>query len=230
MTRKLKYLAIGGIAVLALSSVAWAITADQVGTRIRNKINSKWQTSNLRVTVVPFSQAKTNSGQFKQIKITANSVKVKNIKLAPVTITANEVTMNLDALVRRNEIETRGAKSTSFSTRVTQADLNKALALKKGPVQNLRCELGSNKITFFGTYKMGLAANLRIEGKLVPSADRRGINLVPTKASVGGVPMPAGPLNSVLSKMNPLVDFKKLPLSPRVQKIMINSNAMTVTG
>ena len=77
---------------------------------------------------------------------------------------------------------------------------------------------------------MGLAANLRIEGKLVPSADRRGINLVPTKASVGGVPMPAGPLNSVLSKMNPLVDFKKLPLSPRVQKIMINSNAMTVTG
>lgn len=230
MTRRVMRMILWGLAVFTLSSMAWAITADQVSTRIRNKINSKWRTTNLKVSVVPISQTKTDQGEFKQIKITASSVVVKDIKMAPVSIEATDVNLDLEALVRRNEVEATRAKGTHFSTRVTQADLNKALALKKTPVQNLRCELGNGTITFLGTYKLGFGANLRMEGKLVPTPDRRGINLVPTKASVSGVPLPAGPLNTVLSKLNPLVDFKKLPLSPRVQRITISNGALSVSG
>lgn len=230
MTRRITRIILWGLALFVLSSMAWAITSDQVSTRIRNKINSKWRTTNLKVIVVPISQTRTDQGFFKQVKITASSVTVKNVKMAPVSIEATEVKLDLDALVRRNEVEATRAKSTHFSTRVTQADLNRALALKKSPVQNLRCELGNGTITFFGTYKLGFGANLRMEGRLVPSPDRRGINLVPTKASVSGVPLPAGPLNTVLSKLNPLVDFKRLPLSPKVQKIIIGNGALSVSG
>jgi len=44
------------------------------------------------------------------------------------------------------------------------------------------------------------------------------------------VPLPAGVLKSVLAKMNPLLDFRKLPLSPRIEKVIVQPGALTMSG
>jgi hypothetical protein len=215
---------------ILVGSLAWgAITADQVAKRIANKINSKWKTQGLKVWVVPFSSTDTNKGRFKKITVLATSVIVSGVKMSPVTINTEDVTLDLGKLVRENQVVSTRRKAGHFSAKVTQANLNVALARKKTPIQNLACALGNGTMTFTGTYKLGFGANLRLEGVL-ECPDHYKVNFVPKKASVSGVPLPAGPLKTVLAKMNPLIDFKTVPMAPRVEKITITSGVLAIGG
>lgn len=230
MRRRLCVVPIVLVGGLFLGNVAWgAITADQVRQRLANKVTGKWKTEGLKVWVVPYSADSTNKGRFKKITVLASSVIVSGVKMSPVSISAEDVTLDLNKLLRENRVVTTKRKSSHFSAKVSQSSLNVALAQKQTPIQNLACTLGSGTITFTGTYKLGFGANLKLEGVL-ECPDHYQLNFVPQKASVSGVPLPAGPLKTVLSKMNPLIDFKTVPLSPRVEKISISSGTLTISG
>ena len=58
--------------------------------------------------------------------------------------------------------------------------------------------------------------------------DHRKINFVPTAVSVNGIPLPAGPLRSMLSKLNPLIDFANIPLQPRVDEIKVEKDYILI--
>src|ERR1035437_3663250 len=82
--------------LMVLTSLAWAISSDQVCKRIRNKINSKWRTTDLKVSVTPFSSTETQKGRFSAINVTASSVCIKDVKLTGVKINATDVTLDLN--------------------------------------------------------------------------------------------------------------------------------------
>jgi hypothetical protein len=212
-----------------VGSLAWAITADQVTKRIANKINSKWRTQRLQVSVAPYSDAETAKGRFRRIGVTAASVVVDGVKLAPVTINATDVTLDLSQLVTKNQVVCKRRQSGHFATRCTEVDLNRALAHKHTPIENLHVTLGAGTLVFTGTYRIGFGANLRLEGVL-ECKDHYQVNFVPTRASVSGVPLPTGPLKTVLAKINPLLDFRKVPLSPRVDRISVQSGYVALSG
>lgn len=221
----------GVFAVVLVSSVAWAaLTPAQVATRIKNKINSKWQTSGLTIKVVPLSDpAQTAAGHFRSITVSAATVHVHDIKMTGVKMAATDVTLDLDKLVRENEVVTKKRKTGSFAARVSESDLNKALKRKKNTIQDLHVALGNGTLTFTGKYKFGIGANLKLTGRL-ECPDHYRVNFIPTKASVNGVPLPAGPLKGVLSKMNPLLDLRKLPLSPRINKVLVAPGTLSMSG
>jgi uncharacterized protein YpmS len=212
-----------------VSSLAWALTADQVQTRIRNKINSKWRTTNLKIDIRPISDYDTAKGRFAAIAVSASSVLISDVRLTGVDIDATDVTLDLNQLVRKNQVVTTKRKTGHFSARVSESDLNKALSYKKNSIEDLKVTLGNGKLTFTGKYKFGLSAKLKLEGRL-ESPDHYRVNFVPTKASVGGLPLPTGPLKTVLNKMNPLLDLKKIPLSPRINKIVVQQGSLTMSG
>lgn len=215
---------------LLLGSLAYgAITADQVKQRLISKITGKWKTQGLKVWVVPYTAESTNKGHFKKITVLASSVVVSGVKMSPVSIGAEDVTLDLNKLLRENRVVTTKRRASHFSAKVSQSSLNVALAHKKTPIQNLACTLGNGTLTFTGTYKMGFGANLKLEGVL-ECPDHYKLNFVPKRASISGVPLPAGPLKTLLSKMNPLIDFRTVPLSPRVEKITISSGTLTISG
>lgn len=217
-----------GILVI-VTSLAWAITTDQVTTRIRNKINQKWKTSNLKVTVTPYNQTETSKGRFAAINVVASSVTVDDVKMTGVKISATDVTLDLNQLVRANQVVTTRRKTGHFMAKVGEADLNKALTHKKNTIQDLRVALANGTLTFTGKYKFGIGANLKLEGRL-ETPDHYKVNFVPTKASVNGIPLPAGPLKVVLQKINPLLDFRKVPLNPRIEKIIVSGGTLTMSG
>lgn len=215
--------------LLLVCSLAWALTSQQVTTRIRNKINSKWRTTNLKVNVTPFSEADTQKGRFKAVTVTANSVCIGDVRLTGVNISATDVTLDLDQLVRKNQVVTTRRKSGHFMARLSEADLNKALAYKKNSIKDLHAVLDGGRVVFTGTYKLGFGAHLRLEGRL-ETPDHYKVNLVPTKASVNGIRLPSGVLTTVLKKVNPLLDFRKVPLNPRIEKIEITNGVLTMSG
>lgn len=229
MTKRSRNLAVLALITFFATTFAWAITSDQVTTRIRNKINSKWATSGLKVTVVPINATETAKGHFQKISVTANSVMLRDVKLTGVNINATDVTLDLNELVRKNQVVTTRRKSGHFTARVSEGDLNKALSHKKDTIQDLRVALSNDTLTFTGKYKLGLGANLKLVGRL-ESPDHYKVNFIPTHAAVNGIPLPAGPLKMVLSKMNPLLDFRTIPLNPRVEKISVQSGCLTMSG
>jgi hypothetical protein len=228
LSRAGRVLVIAGV-LTVFASLAWAITSDQVTARIRNKINQKWRTSNLKVTVNPFSQTDTSKGRFSAIYVAADSVCIDDVKLTGVRISATDVTLDLNQLTRANQVVTTKRKTGHFVARVSQGDLNKALSHKKNTIQNLKVVLANGTLTFTGTYKFGIGANLRLEGRL-ETPDHYKVNFVPTKASVNGIPLPAGPLRVVLQRINPLLDFRTVPLNPRVEKIIVSGGSLVMSG
>ncbi|MEN6642437.1 MAG: DUF2993 domain-containing protein [Armatimonadia bacterium] len=231
MFRSRRPVLMGLLGVFLVSSLAWAaLTPAQVAGRIRNKINSKWKTTSLVVNVVPLADpTETAKGHFKSICVSAAAVYIHDIKMAPVKMSATDVTLDLNQLVRQNAVVTKKRKTGHFFAKASENDLNKALKRKKNSIQNLHMTLGNGTLTFTGTYKFGIGANLKLTGRL-ECPDHYRVNFVPTKASVNGVPLPAGPLKGVLSKMNPLLDFRKLPLSPRIEKVLVQPGMLTMSG
>ncbi len=60
--------------------------------------------------------------------------------------------------------------------------------------------------------------------------EHRNVNFVPTAASVNGIPLPAGPLRTMLNRLNPLIDFQTIPLKPRIDQIEIKDDYILVKG
>lgn len=229
MTRKWQ-VGLGVVVLVALgSSLAWALAPEQVAARLRSKMNSQFKTSNLQVKVVPYSEADSAKGRYKLISVKATSVIIEDVRLAPVDIQATDVTLDLNKLTRSNRVVTLHRGGDRVVTRVTERDLNLALAHKDIPIQNLKVQLSNGLLIFTGTYRLGLGANLRLEGAL-ECPDKYKINFIPKRASVSGVPLPAGPLRTLMSKLNPMIDMRKVPLSPRVHSIRISGGQLVLNG
>ncbi len=215
-----------GIASVAVTDV----TVAGVRNRISQKVRSRYQVENLRIGVIPFeSDYWTERGRFKAIVVAADKVSRKGINIRKVYIKAFDVVLDIAQLYEEGDVETVSRQNTALSARVYKSDLNKLLAKKKSAIQNLHIEFQDNQLVVTGKYQLLFGHSLRMVGVLKVE-DHRRINFVPTRASVNGIPLPAGPLRGALSKLNPLIDCYKLPLRPRVDKAEIHSNYVQLKG
>lgn len=216
---------------LVLSGIVWAaVTPQQVATRLRNRIASAWQPVNLRISVVPYpGNTDLDKGAFRHIGFSADSIVIDGVKITEVRGGAYDPVLDLDKLTRLNKIVLLRRSSTYIYGRVTERELNKALTYKKNTIENLRVKVGQGTVSFTGTFKFGLSTNLFLEGRLeVPDGYK--INFVPTKASVGGIPLPAAPLRTVLKRINPLLDFHKVMFSPKIKRLEVKPGCITLIG
>lgn len=214
----------------AISVATAAATVEGVRNRISHKIRSKYQVENLQIKVLPFaSDYWTQRGRFKAIVVSADKISRKGVNIRKIYIKAFDVTLDIAKLYEEGDIETTSRRNTVLAARVYKSDLNKLLAKKKSAIKNLHVEFQDNHLVVTGKYRLLFGHSLRMVG-ILKILDHRQINFVPTSASVNGIPLPAGPLRGVLSKLNPLVDFAELPLRPKVDKIEIHDNYVQVKG
>jgi hypothetical protein len=214
-----------------LVTAAWAaLSADQVAARMRSRMLHLWTVRNLLIAVTPYpGNANLDKGAFKQIRVTADSITVDGVKMTQVLMQAQDVVLDIPVLQTGNDVKVIRRGADKIYARVSEADLNRALTFKKSSIENMRVKLGQGTLTFTGKYRFGLSTNLMLQGRLeVPDGYR--INFVPTRASVGGIPLPAAPLRTLLSKMNPLLNLKKIPLSPKVDRLIVQPGYLTVQG
>jgi len=214
-----------------MASVAYgAISVEEVRNHISSKIRERYKVKNLVIKVVPFaSDYWTQRGRFKSIVVSADKMEHKGIAIRNIYMKGFDVTLDIPELYGGGEVETKSRQKVVFTGRVYKDDLNKLLALKKMPIENLVVDFVDNKLVFAGTYRFGFGHSLRMVGKL-SIAEHRKINFVATAASVNGIPLPAGPLRMLLNRLNPLVDCQTIPLKPRVDQIEIKDNYILIKG
>ncbi len=223
-------LMVPAIVVGSVTLAAQTVTSEGVRNRISQKIRSKYQVKNLQIQVLPFtSDYWTQRGRFKAIVISADILTRKSTSIRNIYVKAFDVTLDIPKLYEEGDIETTSRRSTALSARLYKSDLNKLLAKKESGVTNLHIEFENNRLVLTATYQLIFGHNLRMVGRL-ELKDHRRVDFVPTAASANGIPLPAGPLRQVLSKLNPLIDFHELPLQPRVEKIEIRDEYILVTG
>ena len=210
------------------SATAFQVTAEGVRNRISQRIRSKYEAQNLQIKVVPFeSDYWTQRGRFKSIVISADKLTRKHISIRNTYTKVFDVTLDIGKLYEEGAIRTTSRKNTVLTARIYKDDLNKLLAKKKSAIQNLQVAFENNQLVVMGKYRFG--AKVRLVGVLKVEKHRY-VNFVPTAASVNRIPLPAGPLRQVLSKINPLIDFQSLPLSPEVDKLEVHTNYILVKG
>jgi len=214
--------------LVACATYAFAISASDVQSRLRAKIDEDWYTKNLRVTVVPYdSQARTDRGQFAKVFLAADSAqhKSKGIRIVELSIAATDVDIDVAALVQNHKVVVQNQKLGSCHVKLLEDDVNKLLALKKTAIQNLRADFGNGTITFTGKYKF----NIKLTGTL-EVRDGYEIWFKPTQASIGVLGIPVGIVNQFLAKMNPIIDMREVPLQPKVKVINIRPDYIGFAG
>ena len=214
--------------LLALAAGAFALSASEIEQRLRAKIDEDWYTKNLRITVIPYdSQARTDRGQFAKVFLAADAAqhKTKGIRVVELSIAATDVDFDVAALVQNHRVVIQSRKLGSCHVKLLEDDVNKLLALKKTPIQNLRADFGDGTITFSGKYKF----NIKLTGTLEVRNDYE-IWFKPTQASIGVLGVPVGIVNQFLAKMNPIIDMREVPLQPRVKVINIRPGSIGFAG
>jgi hypothetical protein len=219
------------VGLAGLAPATWAaITPDQVATRIRARMMNAWPCSNLHVTVTPYAhRTNVTAGAYQQIKVSADAIVIDHVRMTNVLMCANDPVVDLAKLTQQNKFVLLRRSGNTIRGCISEYDLNKALTRKKNTIENLHAKIGQGCIIFTGRYKFGLSAGLMLQGRLeVPDGYR--INFVPTKASVGGIPLPAAPLRTVLGKMNPLLDLQKVMMSPKLSRLVVGSGVVQLIG
>ncbi len=218
------------LTAFAATVVYGAVSAEGVRNRISAKIKERYKVKNLVIKVIPFqSDYWTQRGRFKSIVVSADRIERKGIAICNAYTKAFDVTLDIARLYERGEVETKSRKKTIFSGRIYKDDLNKLLALKETPIKNLAVDFEDGKMVFTGTYRFGFGHHLRMVGKLNVENHSK-VHFVATAASVNGIPLPAGPLRTVLNRLNPLIDFQTIPLKPRIDNIQIKDNYILIKG
>jgi hypothetical protein len=215
--------------LLALcAGIAFAVSASEVQSRFRAKVDEDWYAKNLRITVVPYdSQARTDRGQFAKVFLAADAAqhKTKGIRVVELSIAATDVDIDVAALVQHHKVVVQSRKLGSCHVKLLEDDVNKLLSMKKTPIENLRADFGNGTITFTGKYKF----NIKLTGTLEVHNGYE-IWFKPTQASVGVLGIPVGIVNQFLAKMNPIIDMREVPLQPMVKVINIRPDSIGFAG
>jgi hypothetical protein len=229
MTKSVLRVVMGVALLAAVATMAFAaLTAQDVENKLRTKMLSKWTAKNLKLDVVPYpSQARTDKGQFSSITLKADSAEdmKQHIKITDVLINVRDVDLDLAKLWKSNEVVVQSRKLGSCHVKLMETDVNRLLALKHTPIENLRADFGPGLITFTGKYRF----NVKLAGTL-SVRNRQEIWFEPTQASVGVVGIPAGIVKQFLSKLNPLIDMVDVPLQPQIKSIQVTESAILLTG
>jgi len=206
------------------------VTPDKIADKMMRMMKEDWTCRNLQVKVVPFeNDSLTQAGRFQAIVMTADAISRKGITVAPVYVKAFDVTVDLYSLYYKNKLRTPSRKNAVIDAKISESDLNELLAMKDMPIKNPSVDLGDGKLTFTGQYQALFGHKLIMEAK-IQVADHRKVNLIPTRVTVNGVPLPAGPVRSLLSKLNPLLDLNEVPLSPTLDSLTVTPTHLLLKG
>jgi hypothetical protein len=208
---------------------AGAVTAQQVEKGIRDYMNRKFRCTHLKVEVVPHADASLlQEGRVQTVVIAVKRAERVGIIMNDLYLKATDVTISLDALFRLGKLRTMSRKSTEIRATIKEKELNKAFARAKLPIQKFTVKFENGMLVATGVYEFVSGNKLKMVGRLVPK--RNGIHFVARRASVNGLPLPLGQVNSVLAKMNPIINFAHIPFSPDVTRIVIKKDTLTMSG
>jgi hypothetical protein len=229
-----QYMVLGAVIVLAAfcSTAIGGYSDEQVRHKLAMKIGERWKCSDLNIELYPYSDpAKAGTGWYKYVAIKAtDAVHPSGVRMAPVSIEAWDIHFSLSKLFQGNEVVVLSKSAERYSTKLSEVDLDRAAKLKHNmPIQNVKVELRNGVITFSGVYKLVFGHNLYLAGKLEVK-NHQEINFVPIKASVNGIPIPAGPLGVLLDKLNPIVDTADVPLHPTIRNVTVADGYVVLSG
>lgn len=127
--------------------------------------------------------------------------------------------------MKKSDIVVQSQKKSSFRAKLMETDVNKLLALKKTPIENLKADFGPGTVTFAGKYKL----NIKLTGTLEIKKGYE-LHFKPTGAKVGAVGIPTGIINQFMSKLNPIFDTREIPLKPKLKAIKVTEKYIEITG
>ena len=127
------------LCIVALAAgVAWAAISVAMAEKVlRTKIDENWTTKNLKITVKPYSsEARTQKGQFAYLAMSADWAEEKEdkVKLVDFSMSARDVQIDVNELVKRKKLRVVNSGSTSAHVKLMEADVNRLLAMKKTPI------------------------------------------------------------------------------------------------
>ena len=229
-----------GAVLLSAVAAGWGqvpspVTPAAVAQQLQTRLEQDWQVENLRLEVVPYSDYWTQQGRFQYISLSADRATQGLVCIRDFFIKVFDVTLKLPELFADPvRVMTVSRSRSLISGRLTPDDMNMMLSPQgawgqKSSISDIKAEFLDGSIRFTAKYKMLFGSDLEMTGMLHVAGDQE-VDFEPTAAKVNGIPLPAGPVKSVMKAMNPLVNFQDVPLQPTIESVTITPEYILVRG
>jgi len=218
-----------GAVLLVLSGALPARAADgktvvrALETALRAKIKSPNGT--LKISVKP--SARAGEGYFSEIKISARPAQIKKFRFSELALTARDVRIDVNKLLRNQEIITLQTK-TQLRAKVSEADLTRVLAQGKSTAPlSLKVKFLKDRIRIAGnwnwTWFRGPVVGV---GKLRVASSQLYFDLISLRLNNREVP--SALRDKVDARLNPILDYRDLPFQPRFRAVKFNGSSATI--
>ena len=229
-------LALGLAGAAAQAQKPANVTSDDIAKQIEAKLHQNFTAENLYVQIMPFDDpCYLQAGRLQWIMFSAAALTQDPVTIRNIFVKCLDVTLDLDKLFDPaiDVVKLTPGRAVAGAS-VTEADLNVMVGptsqfVKQSGMEDLKMELTPGQIRITGKYKPLFGSEVELTGTL-EVVDQRLINFVPTGAKLNGLALPTGILKAVLKRLNPLIDFKTVPLQPTVKEVTILDHEIRVIG
>ncbi len=232
---------IGVLAALMLAGPGTAevpnpVTPEAVAQQIETKMRQRFEVENLKVEVMPFDDDYyTQQGRFQWIVVSADKAMRDGVAIRDFFTKVFDVTVDLEPLFAEIIVINKLSSGRHIITaRIYEVDMNVMLGLegdwtRNSGIRDMQVDCQEGILKFTGKYKWIVVSAIELIGTL-KVVDRSRVDFEPTAAKINGIPLPAGPLKSLLRKLNPVLDFQEVPLQPTIESVTITTEYILVQG
>lgn len=220
----------------AVAEIPQPVTVQAVAQQIETKVRQRFEAENLRVEVMPFDDDYyTQQGRFQWIVVSADKAMRDGVAIRDLFIKTFDVTLELEPLFAENiVINTLSSGRNIITARLYEADMNTMLSLEgdwqcNSGLQDMQVDCQDGTLKFTGKYKWIVVSDIELIGTL-KVMDHSQVDFEAQSAKMNGIPLPAGPLKSILRKLNPVIDFQNVPLEPPIESVTITTEYILVRG
>lgn len=159
-----------------------------------------------------------------------DGIRIENMKLLAILHEVSDQKLGINSLSSLAQM----IKSSKGEVILTEKDINKYFNENKNPdgFSDLHFDFKKEGFSASGRFRTKIIVNLElpISAKGQLRLYKEGVYLKNTVITVEGITQPDMLTNIILSKINPLLEFKEIPFSITFEKIIMTEEAAIMTG
>lgn len=182
----------------------------------------------LRVEFFPTPKAELVRGYFERIDIQMKNTTIKILNVTEASVSLRGLRIDLRELYEEGTIELLNAEESKFRFLISEESVNKAILEKNVPILDPHMKFNNGHLVFRGKWRtLFFKSDVETKGRLEVIGGNK-IAFYPDRVKLNSVPIPKFIRNTIVRKINPIIDLETMSLISGVDQIILKEGFMEI--
>ncbi|MBI3922597.1 MAG: DUF2993 domain-containing protein [Armatimonadetes bacterium] len=198
---------------------------------VRARISNPENPKAAEIKIVPYdSEASTAKGRFKTIIVRSSPAKIKHVPIEEINLRADDVTIDVDQLLKKDDLDTKKSGKTTVEGTVSADNLNALFAGGKATHDmNLKARFEDGKVKISGYWKLFMFKGpIQTVGRLILTK-KNTLDFEMDSLKINNREAPKSVKDQFMERLNPVVQFDDIPFRPKITTLTFKGDKVFVS-